>query len=505
MMNRGVSDYIGTRYLVIESIDLSTINQSTGSIYRKLTSLHRFEYQHNERIVFYCQHAPSQQLADHIQRAAKLVDISNFFILIFCGEPTQHLFDLSHRVYGDADSSPIVCEIHDIDSGKILPDNFLINEQTLCPMPWMHLAVSNTGHYAPCCVYQGKIGSVSTDTMQNIFHGTSLTALRRELSDGKQPVGCSHCWNLEKNGLTSNRQNHLSLYRQHLLSELIDNPTLQSIDIKAGNICNFKCRICSPASSSSIAVEKLRYSAHDDKTEILSLLYQGRWFDHNKDFLEQLINLLPNLINIDFYGGEPLLLKNIYLFLELAIQSGDSDHIRLHINTNGSVYPEKFMPLLKKFQSVDIAVSIDDTNQRFELQRGGSWKEIQDNINKLKSWADSQLRIYIMPTVNIQNVLYLESLFFWASEQDLNITLNYLDQPTYLCVDYMTDLAKELVVSKYKNHNIKELSNLAKRISASAGSNGQEFVEYMSMLDQRRHETFADTHREIASAMGYQV
>lgn len=505
MSHWSIPDHITTSYSIVDSIDLATINQSTSAVYKVLEKLYQAEYGPNQRIIFYSQYRPSQDLANHIQKAAKVVDISNCFIVICCGHPVQDIFDTSHQLFGDPSEDAIRCCIEDVQSDQLLPDDFLIDDSKLCSLPWSHLSLDNVGNYAACCVYRGSLGSVINSSINDVFHGDQMNELRRKFSQGELVHECRHCWDLEDNGLTSNRINHIKFHRRKLMSQWIDYPRVRSVDIKGGNICNFSCRICSPQDSSKIAAERLKHSTGEDRVKMTEFIKKGQWFDGDQNFLIQMKNLLPDLINIEFYGGEPLLQKNLHAFLKSAVESNDCSHIRLHTNTNGSIDPERIMPLLKKFQHVDIAVSIDDIGERFELQRGGSWSKIEKNICQMKSWANEQLRVYLMPTINVQNVLYLDSLFEWAQKKNIDVTVNYLDNPWYLCIDYMTDRAKQLVIDRYQNHSIKELANLAKRVANSPGSNGSEFVKYTKRLDSIRSQDFSLAHQEIATAMGYFV
>jgi organic radical activating enzyme len=84
------------------------------------------------------------------------------------------------------------------------------------------------------------------------------------------------------------------------------------------------------------ALERLQL-AKDSKqiTKLKNINAQGRWFD-NSTFIDQIISLLPALVNIEFYGGEPFLLKQLPNFLQHAIDSGHAKNIKLHFKTKGS-------------------------------------------------------------------------------------------------------------------------------------------------------------------------
>jgi len=177
----------------------------------------------------------------------------------------------------------------------------------------------------------------------------------------------------------------------------------------------------------------------------------------------------------------------------------------LHFNTNGSIFPKHLMPWLQKFKQVDISVSIDNIDARFEYERGGSWQEVEKNIKLFKNVSTANFNISIMPTINIQNVLYLIPLIDWAEENNYRLIMNFLDSPKFMNIDYMTESAKKLVVARYQNHPNSELNNISIRVQRSPGSDGKQFVEYMKKLDHTRNENFVDSHKEIAIAMGYSV
>lgn len=463
------------QYRLVCCIDLADVNQSHSTIYKIFKQFYKKVFDLDERLIFYSAHRPSDQLLEHISRAAKLIDISDWFIMI--------------------------CAPYHVESKTLLPDQ-LRDENTLCPLPWMHLAVMNQGESKACCVYKNNMDSILNNSLDTIFYSQAMRQLRQELLHGQQSTGCDHCWNLEKQQIKSNRQWHLDFYAAEFYTNWIDNPQIRSVDFRPGNVCNFKCRICGPSASSQIIHELLRFSTNLDEIQNLKKI-NGQWFDQDSRFIEQLLLLLPQLINIDLYGGEPFLLKQLPKFLKQATDSGHASHIRLHFNTNGSIFPNALMQYLRLFQQVDISISVDNVGDRFEFERGGAWDIVEQNIAQFR--VETNFNVSIMPTINIQNVFYIEDLIAWADQTQTRIVFNYLDQPEHLNIDHMTPNAKQLIVSRYHNHPHPELQKIAVRVKHSTGSDGTEFVRYMKQLDQQRKENFLNSHNEIAIAMGYSV
>ena len=491
MLPHELKDALEQQYKLECFCDLADLAQARDAVFKIFNECYKESFAPNERLVFYSKDQPSADLLEHIKKAADIIDISRFFILI-CS-PTPFELDGMQHYSCQVESNPVP------ETKFALPD-------TICPLPWLHLEINPAGEVSPCCVANHAVGNATDTSLTDIFFNEEMSQLRADFLQGKQPEVCSHCWKLEKYNLPSNREFLIKYYAKQFYSRLVDQPKIRSLDVKPGNVCNFKCRVCNPMSSSLVADERLRNATDTAETKRLQVIIdQGRWQYNNETFKNQVVKLLPDLEALDIYGGEPFLLKDLPEFLKTAVDTGRAPHIKLHFNSNGSIFPKNLMPLFKQFKSVDIALSIDNTGSRFEFERGGTWPEVESNIRQYLTYADSTIHPSIWTTVNIQNVLYLGELMSWADAVGIKVNLNFLAEPKYLCIDWLTPVAQQLVVDRYQNHAKESLRNLAERVKNGPGSDGQEFVEYMKKLDSWRKENFADTHKEIAIAMGYTV
>jgi MoaA/NifB/PqqE/SkfB family radical SAM enzyme len=354
-----------------------------------------------------------------------------------------------------------------------------------------------------------------------------MQQLRQQFRAGEQPKTCQRCWDEEAAGRTSKRM-HSQVRLKELYTQVDwtnDTPDqLWFVDLKLGNICNLKCRICGSWSSSKWADEELKYMPKDfDKKQHIAYtwLKQGAW-PRNQDtnFWNNLRELLPNIKYIEFTGGEPWLIKEHFALLQFAVADGYSKNIDIHYNTNGTVMPDELW-LWQNFGRVDIAFSIDNVNERFEYERYGAvWDEVVENIDTIHRIRDtwhgdhnnvSNITTQLCFTVNIQNVYYLDELLAWADTKGFNnIYFNMLHSPDHVSVQRMTSQAKELVLNKLKTvfwtnaFYQKEIDSVINFIELGPGSDGQEFLTKMKRTDAYRKENFADTHPEIAKAMGYE-
>lgn len=485
-----LKDILEEKYDLICFEPLSGYNQDTSAIYKIFHQLHQEYYEPNQRLVFWTSTKPTRKLIDHIKHAADVIDISQCFILI-CG-PTSDYIEESIEFLDIIIDAPA------------LPRDSLIDLDTFCPLPFFHLAVMTQGSVKACCVSDKYFGSATTSSLEDLFFSDYMKELRHKFISGQRATDCSHCWKLEDHKIQSNRQWHLDFYKRRVFTEnWIDDLKIRSLDIRPSNVCNFKCRICQPVSSSLLAEEAYKFSESDsDKNKIKSIMLQGRWFDDDPEFFQQISDLVTDLAQIDFYGGEPFLLKQLPRLLEQAVFFDVAKNIRLHFNTNGSVWPSNIIDILSTFKEVDIVISVDNIGQAFELERGGTWQQVENNVSKFISMG-KPFCTSIMPTVNIQNIYYLPDLIEWAQELNARILFNYLDSPECFNIDYMTEKAKKLVLDRFANFDHPELKKLAGRIIQSPGSDGTLFVEQTKLYDQYRKQDFRNTHKEIAEAMGY--
>jgi len=398
---------------------------------------------------------------------------------------------------------------------------------SICMLPWISVETSPMGTVRPCCMAHEEIidesGAKYDLTKTNIetaYRSQYMQNLRQQFRAGEKPATCNRCWEEESAGRTSKRM-HTQVRLKELYKEVDwtnDNPNqLWFVDLKLGNICNLKCRICGSWSSSKWAEEELKYMPADfDKKSHIAYtwLKQGAWPRKTETFWDNIKSLLPNIKYFEFTGGEPWMIQEHFDLLEYAVETGDSQHIDIHYNTNATQYPGGHWDLWGNFGRVDIAFSVDNVGDRFEYERyGAKWQEsniIIDEIHIMKKMSVPNITTQLCFTINIQNVYYLDELLAWADTKSFgSIYFNMMHSPDHMSIQHMTPRAKELVLNKLKTtfwtskSYQEEINSVINFIEAGPGSDGSEFLFKMKQTDEYRKQCFTDTHPEIARAMGY--
>jgi len=394
-------------------------------------------------------------------------------------------------------------------------------------LPWVSIETSPMGTARPCCLADEEITDPNGDkydlnksTLREIYDSEYMQDLRRQFRQGKKPQTCNRCWEEEDAGRTSKR-----IHSQVRLKELYqqvdwtnDRPDqLWFVDLKLGNICNLKCRICGSWSSSKWAEEEMNYlpKTVDKKTHIAyTWLKQGQWPRKTETFWDDLRSLLPNIRYFEFTGGEPWLIQEHIDLLKFAVETGASQHIDIHYNTNATQWPDDLVGVWKHFGRVDIAFSIDNVGERFEYERfPANWakaNEIVDAVHDLQK-TNTNITTQLCFTLNIQNVYYLDELLNWADTKGFgNVYFNMLHSPSRMSIQSMTPRAQELVINKlqgikWRPEYQREVDNVINFIRNGAGSDGREFCRLMKQTDAYRKQDLRATHSEIAEAMGYET
>jgi len=403
---------------------------------------------------------------------------------------------------------------------------------TICMLPWVSIEATPVGTARPCCLAKdeitkpdGTVYKLTEDGLGTIYQSQYMQDLRQEFLDGKKPSTCNRCWDEEAAGRTSKRINsriRLKNYYPIVDWNNVKPDQLWFIDLKLGNICNLKCRICGSWSSSKWAKEEIDYEAK--KFSIANImgynrknhaaykfLQEGAWPRDNDIFWDDLKELLPSVKYFEFTGGEPFLIEEHFKLLRYAVEQEYSNRIDIHYNTNGTVYPSaEEVALWNKFNRVEIAVSIDNVGDRFEYERYGAvWAEVEDNIAKFNLLRSDRITTQVCMTINIQNVYYLPELCDWVNEQEFDyVYFNMLHDPNDMCINRMTPQAQELVIDRLTKYpfNTKhrvEIDKIIQFIQNGEGSDGTEFLRKMQQTDGYREQSFLTSHPEIARAMGY--
>ena len=393
-----------------------------------------------------------------------------------------------------------------------------------CVLSWISLEASPVGTVRPCCLALDEIENdagekyrLQTANFTEIQNSQQMRKLREDFLAGRKPQTCRRCWNEERAGRTSKRMHTLDRLKHIVQDEewTADAKPLVFLDLKLGNICNLKCRICGSWSSSQFAAEDLQFTAKDDQKNsyAYTMLREGAWPRESDKFWAEVDQSLFNIRYLEFTGGEPFLIKEHFDLLERLVKSGHAANIEIHYNTNGTVYPEEAENIWQHFKHVEIAFSIDDVGTRFEYQRSNAvWTEVQHNIARFMSLRSrcTNISLQVCTTVNFFNVLYLADVARWIAQQSFDFVYwNMLHEPFYFSIATMPQTAKDLATLRLRSANVDEktLNEFENIIKFMTNGNTIDDLEILRIrirdMDLKRSQKLQYVAPELAAAINY--
>ena len=400
-----------------------------------------------------------------------------------------------------------------------------IPHDKFCILPWVSLETSPIGTVRPCCLAEEEIidndgnkFDLNTANFVNIQNSQYMQNLRQEFLDTKQPSACRKCWREERAGRTSKRMHTLDRLK-HMLPDqtwTADAKPLMFLDLKLGNICNLKCRICGSWSSSTFAVEELAaLPPGEDKknNHHYTMLKQGAWPRENPSFWKEIDQVVDQIQYIEFTGGEPFMIQEHFDMLQGLVDRGIAHSIEIHYNTNGTQYPEDADAIWKHFKLVEIAFSIDDLSERFEYQRTNAvWKEVCRNIGWFRTLREhyTNIRLQVCSTVNVFNVLYLEELAQWIDQQNFDyVYWNMMHEAYYFSISTLPADAKYAITTKLQHSEVddrtrREFAQIIDFMNRGVSLDGNILRMKIADLDRKRNQDLSIVETEFAKLINYE-
>ena len=393
-----------------------------------------------------------------------------------------------------------------------------------CVLPWVSLEASPIGTVRPCCLADdellddaGNKFSLLTADFASIQNSNSMQTLREQFLDGKQPQTCRKCWNEERSGRTSKRMHTLDRMKHMGISDewTADAKPLMFLDLKLGNICNLKCRICGSWSSSQFATEELNDMGPDEdkkKSFPYQMLRAGAWPRENQSFWREIDACLNDIRYIEFTGGEPFMIAEHFDMLQGIVDRGIAHQVEIHYNTNGTQWPERGPDIWRHFKTVEVAFSIDDLGARFEYQRtNADWAAVLDNITSFQYLKTQMpnLQLQCCSTVNIFNVRYIDQLAHWIVLQSFDFVYwNMMHDAWYFSIATLPNSAKASITDHLRSADVPtqyraEFDRIIDFMNNGASTDG--FMTRMKIrdLDRKRQQNLHTVAPELADMLNY--
>jgi MoaA/NifB/PqqE/SkfB family radical SAM enzyme len=405
--------------------------------------------------------------------------------------------------------------------------------RTLCVLPFSQATIANDGR-AKLCTHthastmesEGRCLSLHSDTLDEIWNSAYLRSVRRRMVEGQEVEACARCYATEAEGGTSLRQTmnahvacradlageaELLRRAEEIVREKAGAAAPPSaLHLWLGNLCNLKCRMCSPAFSSAVAADPVQASWLGGPPRPETPPPSGRgargrsWSEDEAILFDGVLAHPERLRWVNFSGGEPLVHRVFPAILERLVRSGHARHISIYVNTNATRYPERVSALLREFAAVEIAASIDGLGPLQEYMRPPArWETVARNV---AAFRRDGIAVSIRPTVQAYNVFDALEVGRWACAQGLRCFFdNVLGSPRWLSFDMLSSDVADEARRMWQDYRETECAAADRwHVDTVLGALGRprpdpdalaalqdEFIRFTNDLDRSRGQSFA--------------
>lgn len=227
---------------------------------------------------------------------------------------------------------------------KMLGDRSL---RSVCYAPFLSMDFDATGAIRLCNHSHTEVANVKDGvSVLEAWRGATYEAYRKDFSDYVlDEKNCPHCvrqcragsgahvFATEQFDRWANDDRHPQ-YPKRLIFRL-------------NSTCNLACVMCDGMTSSRIRKER------DGLPPVESA--------YGEAFFADMEEILPHVDHIEFYGGEPFLVKEHQRILEILQETGSK--CTIYVNTNTTAINPKAREALENLNFVEIAVSMDAVSQ----------------------------------------------------------------------------------------------------------------------------------------------
>lgn len=376
----------------------------------------------------------------------------------------------------------------------------LTGSPSFCALPWLHVATRPNGDMRLCCVtnasgahtgdYEvglvkqesGKPANFGKDSISEAFNNEYMKSVRKTFLEGKIPASCTKCFEEESNGVVSKRLWEMYEWNKDGLDfqDLINNTNqdgtvpnvIQYFDFRLGHTCNLKCVMCSPHDSSRWIEDHSKIIASTKSETVLGQIrwekkeFNNKWHE-NQEFWKEVYEQIPNIKQLYFAGGEPLMIKEHKLFLKEIISQGYADKISLRYNSNGVFVNQEIIDIWKQFRSVRYAFSLDAVGDKnWYIRYPTKWEDIERSLDLLDNTPDN-IHCSIACAVQVFNIKHIVDFAKWKISKGYKkinkfktdiyeagggiINLHLLYIPTYLSARILPEEDKQEIRKQFED------------------------------------------------------
>ena len=307
----------------------------------------------------------------------------------------------------------------------------MVDRTPVCAAPSVAMEFHPSGDVRICCANAlYPVGNVARSTLDEIWDGPRVRAIRDALGVGDMSLGCSVC------------RYRLTFGHGDLARDYYDNFPVQapdadgrrwpfSLQFSLHNTCNLECVMCGADRSSKI---------RSRRTDLAPLPHA-----YGDAFFEQLVPYLEHAGAVDFSGGEPFMVKEHQRIWDLLAPMATRPLFSL--TTNGTVWNDTVERVLDQFD-VHVAVSVDGMQAAtFEQIRvGASFDQVMANVDRFVAYTQQRGTVMTMSWSLVRsNWQELGAAAAFCDERGIDLKVQTVIEPEFGVQRLPTDELRTVV------------------------------------------------------------
>jgi sulfatase maturation enzyme AslB (radical SAM superfamily) len=295
---------------------------------------------------------------------------------------------------------------------------------TVCHAPFTTLMFSQTGLVYLCNHAFIPFAQVDPDfSILECWRGEKLRQLRTQFSQYCLDKDvCKHC--IRHIASQEHRSSFPIIQFDRILPDSSAPAYPKHLIFYLGNTCNLACIMCNGILSS-------RHRKEIEKKPAINSPYGERFFN-------ELEEILPKAEYLEFYGGEPFLVKDQMRIFDILERTNSK--CRLFVNTNATAFHPKARHYLETLNFVTVAISMDAVHPRLhgQIRFGLDSEKFMRNVKYLMvlrkkravATADRPpLGLMLNVTEHRKNWFELPEIFRFAEIRELEVHINTCVHP----------------------------------------------------------------------------
>jgi sulfatase maturation enzyme AslB (radical SAM superfamily) len=355
--------------------------------------------------------------------------------------------------------------------------------RSVCYAPFLSMDFDATGAIRLCNHSHTAVAHMSEDlSVLDVWRGEIYKRYRTEMSDYiLDEQNCRHCIRQCETGSGSHvfaveqfdggaNDDAFPAYPKRLIFRL-------------NSTCNLACIMCDGMTSSRIRRER-------DHLPLAPSMYGERFF---RDMEE----ILPHVDHIEFYGGEPFLVKEHLRIFEILTRV--NARCTIYVNSNAVSFHPKARHFLETLNFKTIAISMDAVHPELhgEIRIGLRSDLFYENVDYLLALrAKTGLEVMLNVTEHRKNWFELPEVFRFAEDRRMYLHINTCIHPHNVTLytlpsehlryvfDFLERQRVELLIDYPRLANLRSYDFLLSLIRSELGSRGPDWQAVMTNLNQ---------------------